>query len=291
MVLRSEQQALLRKKFSLARRRGQKARQHIFPAPVDGLNTRDPQQSLPASEASKLVNWIPTEEGLISRRGRQVFASATVGELGTIHTWDAGTATSQLLVADNSIVYRILSATGSFATIGTGFNSRSWHGKMAGGNLYIASNSNSDRPQQWDGATLTAVTWNASTTGTQALTPERLCGFHVFKQRGYWWDRESLNFWYGASADVVAVNVERFPLETIAQHGGFIVSINSYTQDGGAGPEDFLVITTSKGEVLIYQGTAPNAADWAIVGRYRIPEPVSKRAFLEQSGKILVLTG
>jgi hypothetical protein len=111
----------------------------------------------------------------------------------------------------------------------------------------------------------------------------------VFKSRSYFWD-DTLSFWYSQPNALGGV-LTKFPLNTVAQKGGRILSINAWTQDGGAGPDDYLVVTTTKGEVIVYAGSNPSDAnDWALVGRYYISEPIAQRGFLELDGKLLVLT-
>ena len=85
--------------------------------------------------------------------------------------------------------------------------------------------------------------------------------------------------------------MSRFPLHYVAETGGNIVLIESLTMDGGNGPDDFIAFILDTGECLIYQGSDPaNAADWSIVGRFRVPPPLNGKCVTRIGGDSLMLT-
>ena len=54
---------------------------------------------------------------------------------------------------------------------------------------------------------------------------------------------------------------------------------------------DRAVFVTSEGEVLVYAGTNPSsAADWALVGLYKIGRPLGRRCLSKIAGDLLIIT-
>ena len=67
--------------------------------------------------------------------------------------------------------------------------------------------------------------------------------------------------------------------------------ISTLNIDGGEGVDDLLALIMSSGEVLIYSGSDPSASNFALVGTYRIAEPVNeKRAIAKLGGDVIVMT-
>jgi hypothetical protein len=73
--------------------------------------------------------------------------------------------------------------------------------------------------------------------------------------------------------------------------GGYLVGVASWTIDGGAGPQDYVVFLSSRGEISIFQGTDPtNASAWALVGTFQIAPPISRRCFVRIGSEVAILT-
>lgn len=144
---------------------------------------------------------------------------------------------------------------------------------------------NGAAPRQFDSPNDTVTT--LSFTG---VTATELAGCHSFKSRVYWWRANDDSFWYTAIG-APAGTVTEFPLSSISRTGGKILRILSLSRDGGSGPDDYLSIFLTTGEILVYQGSNPgDANDWAIVGRYTAPQAVSARSYANVGGDIIYLT-
>lgn len=122
------------------------------------------------------------------------------------------------------------------------------------------------------------------------ITANSVAGCRTFKSRVYYWEDNDDSFWYTAVGAYEGA-VTEFDLSGVSATGGDIAFIDSISRDGGAGPDDFLAIFLFTGEVLVYQGSNPgDADDWAIVGRYTVPSPVSCRAFTKVGGDLVYLS-
>jgi hypothetical protein len=76
----------------------------------------------------------------------------------------------------------------------------------------------------------------------------------------------------------------------VAQLGGYLVAHATWTIDAGTGVDDYYVAVTSKGEVIVYQGTDPASADtWALKGVWRIGAPVGSRCLTKLGGDLLII--
>jgi hypothetical protein len=73
--------------------------------------------------------------------------------------------------------------------------------------------------------------------------------------------------------------------------GGKLLAMGSWTRDGGSGPDDLAVFVSSRGEVIIYAGTDPSSATTsALVGVFKIPEPIGRRCLVNAGADLGVLT-
>jgi len=244
-------------------------------APVEGWNTRDGANELQPSEAFDLQNLIPTVGGLVLRPGYVSYSEGDTTPITSLMVWSSGT--SEMLIKATATTLTELSS----GATATGLISGYWSSQMMNDRLGMVNGT--DNPRVFDGTSFSTMTISGVTE------PNRFIGIKVFKSRSYFWD-DTLAFYYSQPNALGGV-LTKFPLTTVAQKGGRVLSINAWTQDGGSGPDDYLVITTTKGEVIVYAGSNPSDAnDWALVGRYYISEPISRRGFLELDGKLLVLT-
>jgi hypothetical protein len=101
---------------------------------------------------------------------------------------------------------------------------------------------------------------------------------------------DSADFYY-TETDAIGGSLTRFPLSRVARQGGKLVTIRSWTVDGGDGPDDIAVFIMSTGEVLAYQGTDPGrSGQWGLVGRFNMPEVISRRCVQQAAGKIYAVT-
>lgn len=63
-----------------------------IPAPVGGWNASDSLDAMPATDAVKLVNWIPRAGFVQTRRGRATHVSGLGGSVETLAVYRGPTA-------------------------------------------------------------------------------------------------------------------------------------------------------------------------------------------------------
>lgn len=253
------------------------------PAPRGGLNTRDPLQEMPITDAFRLENWVPQANGLTSRKGYVVATENYSSYPETIIHYLSG-VTSQIITASGSVLYTD-DGEDTLTSIATGLSNARWRGTQLGSNLILVNGA--DAPRNWDGTTITTPSFSGdlSTYGTTNID-----GIHKHKNRVYMWDTSYPNFFYGGVNSISGAFTE-FNLENVSDTAGNIIEIKTISRDAGDGPDDYIAFILSTGEVLIYQGSDPGDANsWALVGKYKIPPIIAKNCATEFAGDILIAT-
>jgi hypothetical protein len=271
-------------------RRGQIARQAVLPAPIGGLNTRDPVQSVPNNDALRLENWVVKPGKVATRRGYSLLATGLGGDVETLMEYAPATGVAKLYAAANGEIWRVDDAdavtgalTGSAAVAGltsTQFQ-HTMFGTAAGSFLVLCNGSDSVR--NFDGSSWTAP----SITGVASSTLINVC---AHKGRLWFVQKDTLKAWYLGTASIAGSATE-FNMSSLFRKGGKLLAIGTWTRDGGSGPDDHFVAVSSQGEAIIYAGTDPSSsATWALVGVYSIPKPIGYRCLYRAGFDLAIIT-
>ena len=96
--------------------------------------------------------------------------------------------------------------------------------------------------------------------------------------------------WY-LPVNQIAGEVREFDFGPFLAHGGSIAAMISWTRDGGNGADDYLVITGTEGDVVLYQGTDPNqSVSFGLSGAWYVGGfPVGRRFFENIGGDVQML--
>jgi hypothetical protein len=251
------------------------------PAPIGGLNTRDDIGNMPDTDAITLDNWFPDVGKVTQRKGFTGHATGVgSGLVETLAEYNSGT-TRKLLAAGANRIYDATSAAAA-TSLAHGFTNPRW--QTANFNAIQVWCNGSDTPQHFDGTTITASTWTGS-----GLTTSNLVGVNVFKNRLFFWENNSQDFWY-AAINAVTGTLTKFPLSRVSRLGGNLMAMATWTIDGGAGLDDMAVFIMTSGDVVVYQGTDPgDASAWSLVGVYQIGAPVNIRGQVQLGGDLGII--
>lgn len=140
--------------------------------------------------------------------------------------------------------------------------------------------------------TYTVLGIQGGTTGgtTYTINSNKFVHVNLFKNRLYFTEEDSLRVWY---MPVDSLGGDAFPLDFggIANNGGFIQGMFTWTLDAGQGADDYAGFATNMGEVIVYNGTDPtDAATWALKGVWQLGYIFSRRFYFKFSGDVLLLT-
>ena len=140
--------------------------------------------------------------------------------------------------------------------------------------------------------TYTVLGIKGGTTGSSTYTIDSKNFVHVnlFKHRLYFTEKNTMKVWY---MPVDSLGGDAFPLDFggIAQKGGFVQGMFTWTLDAGQGADDYAGFATNMGEVIVYNGTDPtDATTWLLKGVWQMGYIFSRRFFYKFAGDILLLT-
>ena len=251
-------------------------------APVGGWNTRDSIGDMARDDAIVMTNMFPDLGNVVARKGHTSHATGVgSSNVETLASYEFG-GTRKLLAWGGGTLYDATS-TGAATSLQTGYNNSRFHGVNFNAQFHFVNNS--DVPQQLDDATVTQPAWTGS-----GLTLSNLAGVAVSKERLFFWEGASADFWY-ASVQAVSGTLTKFPLSFVHPDGGGLVAIDTLTVDGGVGIEDLTVFFMEDGTAIVYAGTDPgDASNWTQLGKYKIGRPVHQRAIQKIGGDLFVVT-
>ena len=260
--------------------RSPKAKKVSIPPPIGGWNTRDDPVQMQSTDATHLVNFFPESNQVAMRRGFSSHATGVgSGNVDTVVEFFDG-STRKLLATSPTNIYDATSV-GAATSLAGSFTEGRWQSSMMNGIMGLVNGA--DAPQTFNGVAIAAMTISGPTIAN-------LIGIYVFKSRSYFWEDGSQSFWY-SSVNALGGVLTEFALGEIAKKGGKLLIMNSWTVDGGSGPDDYAVFVMSSGEVLVYQGSDPgSSSDWALVGSYTIPVPLDIRGVQKVGAEVMVLT-
>ena len=285
----------LQQSNALRRYRKRLSKEYPMEPPTGGLNTRESLDNIPERDAVVLENWTPDLGSLRVRGGRREHTDSddidghTPSHVESLMVYESGSAKELLAgeygATNTCVIYNATSigAPGdpvlkdSLAT--ARFDSTNFEG-----NLIVVGNGIT--PQTYNGTVMTNLVIDFD--GGGARTDVIGCLSH--KNRMYYWVNNAPDVWY-TELFTPGATATKFPLSFVSRKGGRLVKMATWTQDGGAGPDDLAVFIMSSGEVLIYRGSSPAAyADWALVGIYDIGVPISDRSVVKFGTDLIVST-
>jgi hypothetical protein len=259
-------------------------------APVGGWNARDSIANMKPGEALVLDNFFPQPSYVEIRGGSVSHKTGMTGTGKTLAIHNGITGTNKMFCSTQSGVYDVTSPGAVGASVAARTNGKHQSIMFGDGtsNWLIMVNG-VDKPLYYDGTTWTAVD-GATSPALTGLTTTTLVGVCEHKGRLIFIQQNTLAFWYLPSG-VAGGALTKFDLSGVAQKGGYLQAIATWTVDAGSGGDDRLAFITSEGEVIVYAGTNPSAAaTWGLVGVYTIGRPIGRRCLTKVGGDILIIT-
>ena len=260
-----------------------------LPAPVGGWNARDSLGDMPATDAVYLTNWFPATTELVLRNGHSQWVTGITGQVDTLMAYESG-STSKLFAIAGGSVYNVTNPGTVGAAVLTGLSNSRWQycniTTSGGSYLYMANGVNT--PYLYNGTTWTSIT-SSSTPAITGVTTTLLNNPIVFKSRVFFTENQSLRAWYLPTLSVGGA-AQSIDISAFAYKGGYIVQHATWTIDAGYGVNDYYVLYTSKGQVVVYSGTDPTSStSWAMVGVWDLGTPVGTRCMYKYGGDLLLL--
>ena len=260
-----------------------------LPAPVGGWNARDALGAMPENDACQLKNWWPATSSVYMRYGYTEYATGLDGACETLIPYSGLTDTEFYAVTDTGNIYDVSVAGAVGAAVVSGLtNGRFEYTQIttAGGAFLMAVNG-ADKLRYYEGSTWTADGGTYAITGVDTAD---CININLFKNRIWMIEKDTLSAWYLPTAAIQGAAVE-FPLGGVANLGGHLVAMATWTIDAGYGVDDLAVFVTSQGEVIVYRGTDPSSATtFALVGVWQVGKPVGRRCWIKYGADLLLIT-
>ncbi len=122
------------------------------------------------------------------------------------------------------------------------------------------------------------------------VTTANLTQGTAYRNRIYFTEAGTTNVW-ALPADSIGGAAVQISLAGVFRKGGTVQFVATWSLDAGDGLDDKLVVVSSEGEVVVYQGSDPADPDnWGTVGNYECPRPMGKNAFMRAGGDLVILT-
>lgn len=256
-----------------------------IPAPVKGWNARDAVADMDPLYAIDLINWFPGTATVNIRPGSVAWVPGFPAAVECLMSYSAGT-TAKLFACAGAGIYDA-SLQGALPGISQAIaNPRMLYINFAtaAGNYLICVNG-TDPMYRYDGTTWTAVT--SAITGFDTHLASYIA---LHKQRIWMVKKDSMSLFY-LDPLLFAGAAHEFPVGAFFKRGGAVLAVESWTFDGGDGVDDYLIIASTNGEILVYKGTDPSSATtFAIVGLFRVGEPIGTKCLTRFGGDLLYLS-
>lgn len=281
-----------------------------YPAPVGGWNARDSYAAMPPTDAITLVNWLPDVGGIRCRKGYSEWATDMVDPIGTVMGYFPPTEAfsaaefiptpsevpGELFACTDGDIFDVTASTDAATSVVTlsGNANAGWfsHTQMSNsGGSWLLACSEADGYYTYDGTTWTKRVAGASAGQINGVDPATLCFVTLFKRRPWFIQKNTTKAWY-LPVDSISGTIAAFDFGPLFKHGGHLAYLANWTIDAGEGIDDFLVVVSSSGDVLVYKGTDPaSASTFALQGSWYVGQiPVGRRAFTQYGGDLLILS-
>lgn len=258
-----------------------------IPAPVDGLNLRDSPYTIKPTEATQLDNYLVFDWG-IRECGALQTVTNPVGSnpLYQMVYFKTTAQSGKHLVFGNNKVYLASELGFPSATDKTGaltITTNVWRPVFFNKKIFFFNGTNAGLIYDIAADTLAAH----SLTGP--ANPEYLtCGWN-YKQRLYAIEKDTTKVWY-AGLSAISGAMTSFDVGDYVRLFGTLSFGFTWSLNQGLSNEEVWGVCTTEGEILLYSGDYPGAANWSIITRVRIPPPLGNQSFIQLGQDVLIVT-
>lgn len=269
------------------------------PAPVGGINSLTSLAAMEPTDAIYTKNIDATTYGLKVRPGYVEWANGYSGDqVKTIIPYE-GTAedgSKDKLFAVTSVgIYDITASTTTpslghswgISSTDAGWCSYEVFTNDAGARILMVC----DLANGYRIYTESTGVWTTPSVTGPSNGAADLIFLVAFKNRVWFIEKDTNAAWY-TDIGVFQGTLTKFNFGNKFSHGGFLKTLHNWTLDSGVGPDDYLVATSSAGDVLVYAGTDPSSAStFGQIGNFFVGKfPAGRRIGLSVGGDLYLLS-
>jgi hypothetical protein len=257
-----------------------------IPAPVGGLNFRDPIAAMSPNDALILDNFIPKQLGVELRKGYQVHTDALTSPIVSVFAYNAPDPDdSKLFAASGGDIYDCTVHPAVLAQSTTGADLWWTTQFSTGADTFLLAVS----PQGGYWTYSTTSGWVKRTPTNLPANP-RTVG--VWKRRVFFTCENDTNIYYMTAVNAITGTVTPFPMGAHLSRGGSVSAVANWTLDAGVGIDDYLVVFGTEGDLMIWQGIDPSVpTDFSLRGIWYVgPVPRYGRYFTPMGGDMMVVS-
>jgi hypothetical protein len=263
-----------------------------LPAPTGGWDAISPLANMPVDRAVQLDNWVPRPGWIEPRRG-YVTQATGLGLPGTpvqtLMAYNGFGSVQKLFGIAAGTIYDCSNAGAAATPVVPGLSNSRFQFIMfsnPSGNQYLVAVNGEDGVQLFDGTNWTVGAY----TGT-GIDSTQFIGVNAYQGRLWFVVNNSTDPVYLSTVGGVTGAAAVFPLGQLMTKGGYLMAIGRWTVDTRQNVDEYIAFITSRGEVIVYQGTDPTTSTtWSLVGIYQIGAPIGRRCFLRISGDLQIIT-
>ncbi len=259
--------------------------------PVLGLNFRSPAISLDPKEALILDNLLPKANSGEIRAGWSEHVTGIPGAVNTVATFVGNTPSESRIFAfnNNGEIYDVTNKTDTPVPI------------------EITEQSDGT----WDFTNSAGVTENFlcvvspgggywTYSASEGFKKREITGAgkdrkfkSIFKWKDRLWlieDNSNKSYYLGIGA--IQGDANEYDFAPVIRHGGYLAYGANWMYDAGYNIDDYMVLVTTTGEVIIYKGTNPDSVDtFALQGVWYVGGvPAGNRCFTQFGGDLVIMT-
>ncbi len=278
-------------------------------APYKGLNTVDALSAMDPAYGLQIENFIVTPQGLSMRQGYARWATGfSTTPTSLLSYGSTSPAANRMFAVSSGSIYDITSAGAIGAPVVTGLTAAHPYWQSAtqtfstSGTNFMMIVNGTDAPRLYNGTTWTTCTqtaspsapgqWKNTDTNSNAVNISDFADVTLHQQRLWFVAVNSTKAYY---ADIAAVGGNLTPMDfgPLFPRGGQLHKLATWTMDLGssAGTQALLVAISSKGDVVLFQGTNPAVStSWGLMGVFQLGSPIGRRCTAAFQGDLLYLS-
>lgn len=259
----------------------------VVPAPVGGLNYRDPISNMAPTDALVLRNFIPKQTGAELRKGWQYHTQALEDPIVSVFSYNApDPGDNKVFATSAGDIWDVTANPPTVSQAATGSADDVWNTTQFAttSGMYLLAVSPGAGYWTYDGAT-----WTQQTVTGLPSDPTSVA---VWKNRVWFTVKDSASVYYLDTVDAITGTATEFPMGSILRNGGYVRGLVNWTLDAGVGIDDYLVVVGSQGDIGVWQGTDPSdPAKFGLKGVWYVgPVPKYGRFFTNFGGDVMLLS-